>query len=177
MHLINETFYIDTLKPVDAVSLNQLMIRNARNFQQFLPKTLAQNLSKEASENYINHKAEALNNKLEYTFAIKEKDTHKVAGLVILKNINWASKQGEFAYCLGQEYSGNGWMSKSIKAAKHYAFSKLGLESLQILIHKSNTKSINVAKRAGFVWKATLKQEFISEKQEWDMELFEIENN
>ncbi|WP_338732174.1 GNAT family N-acetyltransferase [Mangrovimonas cancribranchiae] len=177
MDLSNETFYLDNLKPEDAPSLNQLMIRNARHFQQYLPKTLSQNLSENASKSYIKNKSEAFKNKTEFTFAIKEKDTNNIAGLVILKNLDWNTKQGEFAYCLGSKYSGNGWMSKSVKATKDYAFNELGLEKLQVIIHHSNTDSINVAKRSGFTWIKTLKKEFVSGKAVLDMELYEIQKN
>ncbi|RSK41447.1 GNAT family N-acetyltransferase [Mangrovimonas spongiae] len=177
MDLSNETFYLDNLKSKDALSLNQLMIRNARHFQQYLPKTLAQNLSEDASKNYIKNKSEAFKNKTEFTFAIKEKSTHNIAGLVILKNLDWNTKQGEFAYCLGNKYSGNGWMSKSVQAAKNYAFNKLGLEKLQVIIHHTNTDSINVAKRSGFTWVKTLKKEHVSAKAVLDMELYEAKND
>lgn len=176
MDLTNETFYIDSLKLEDALSLNQLMIRNARRFQQYLPKTLAQNLSKNDSENYIERKTEAFKNNIEFTFAIKEKDSNNIAGLIIIKNIDWNIKQGEFAYCLGKQYSGNGWMSKGLKTTKQYAFNELGLEKLQILIHHTNTNSINVAKRNGFTWIKTLEKEYTSGKAVLDMELYETQN-
>ena len=169
-----ETFYIDTLKPEDASSLSSLMIRNGKRFQEYLPKTLAANLSESASKDYIQKKLTEFENQVEFTFAIKDKDTHKVAGLVILKNIDWVKKQGEFAYCLGKKYSGKGWMSQSMESLKEYAFLNLGLNRLQILIHKTNISSINVAKRAGFSWSETLENEYVSGKSTLDMELYEL---
>lgn len=169
-----ETCYIDTLKPEDATSLSSLMIRNGKRFQEYLPKTLAANLSESASKDYIEKKNIEFENQTEFTFAIKDTDTHKVAGLVILKNVDWILKKGEFAYCLGKKYSGKGWMSKSIQALKEYAFSTLGLDHLQIIIHKTNLSSIQVAERAGFSWSETLENEYVSGKSSLDMELYEL---
>lgn len=177
MKVEDEAFLIDRLSEKDAASLSQLMIRNARSFQEFLPNTLAQNLSESASKDYIKTKNKAFDNKNEFTFTIKDKDTQKVAGLIILKNLDWPHKQGEFAYCLGAAYSGHGWMSKSLKAAKTFALDKLGLKHLLILIHHTNTSSINVAKRAGFSWSQTLEKEFISGKSVLDMELYEYKTH
>jgi ribosomal-protein-alanine N-acetyltransferase len=51
----------------------------------------------------------------------------------------------------------------------------LGLKRLQIIIHKTNTNSINVAERCGFKWQKTLKNEFsTSGKTPLDMELYEL---
>lgn len=174
MDFDSESFYIDRLTLEDASSLNRLMIRNAKNFQQHLPSTLTQNLSKSDSEVYIKRKIEEFQNRIKFTFAIKTKDTKAVAGLVIIKNIDWISKQAELAYCLGKQFSGNGWMSKSIENIKHFAFEELELKKLQIIIHKSNTRSINVAIRSGFTWEKTLEKAYLSEEELLDMELYEI---
>ncbi|WP_418508884.1 GNAT family N-acetyltransferase [Corallibacter sp.] len=168
-----ETFYLAPLNLDDASSLNSLMISNGKRFQAYLPKTLEQNISESASKAYISKKNKEIKEQSEFTFAIKDKDTHNVAGLVILKNLDWNKKQGEFAYCLGSKYSGNGWMTKSIKAAKAYAFDELGLETLQIIIHKTNKTSIRVAERNGFTWKQTLEKEYVTGKSTLDMELYE----
>ncbi len=173
----NETFYITNLKLEDAKSLSHLMMLNAKQFQEYLPKTLSQNLSEEASKIYIKQKNEALQNKTEFTLAIKEKQSQEVAGLIILKNIDYKLKQAEFAYCLGSKFSGNGWITKSVLAIKDFAFNELKLTTLQIIIHHTNIASINVATRAGFIWKKTLENEFVSGKSTLDMELYEAEND
>ncbi|HLV70495.1 MAG TPA: GNAT family N-acetyltransferase [Xanthomarina sp.] len=170
-----ETFKLEALKPEDASSLSALMISNGKSFQKYLPKTLAQNLSESDSKEYILKKGKAIKNQTEFTFALKDIDTNKVAGLIILKNIDKTNQQGEFAYCIGKKYSGKGWVTHSIKTVTKFAFDNLGLKSLQIFIHKTNTGSINVAERCGFVWRDTIKNEFTPfGKNLTDMELYEL---
>ncbi|WP_053989986.1 GNAT family N-acetyltransferase [Mangrovimonas sp. TPBH4] len=177
MVLVKDTFELATLKPEDASSLSQLMITNGRRFQLYLPKTLAQNISEDASKDYISQQRQAIENQTEYTFAIKDLETSKVAGLIILKNLNWNQKEGEFAYCLGKNYTGNGWMAKALKVCIEFAFDTIGLQTLNILVHQSNTPSVNVAKRCGFSWAKTLENDYISTaKGPLDMELYQIHN-
>lgn len=171
MVLLSEPFLLETLHIEDASGLNHLMISNGKRFQKYLPNTLAQNISEDASISYIQDKIKESENKTEFTFAIKDKDTKQITGLVILKNIT--NKQGEFAYCLGAKYSGNGWVTKSITAATNFAFNELQLNTLQIITHHTNTQSINVAKRCGFYWIKTLVGEFDSEDSPLDMELYQ----
>ena len=176
MKLKTESFSLEVLKPQDAQSLSRLMISNGRRFQKYLPKTLSENLSEADSKNYIQRKNKQIKNQEEFTFAIKDNDSGDVAGLIILKNIDCHLKQGEFSYCLGQKYSGRGWMTRSIKVAKTYAFNELELKSLQIIIHKSNEASIQIAKKNGFNWIKTLNREHVTGKSVLDMELYELQH-
>jgi ribosomal-protein-alanine N-acetyltransferase len=175
MTFSTETFKLEALKPEDATSLNALMINNGKRFQEYLPKTLAQNLSVSDSKRYIEEKALAIENQIEYTFGIKDIDTNQIAGLVILKNLNFEINQSEFAYCLGTKYLGKGWMTQSVQAIISFAYSKLGLKHFQIITHKSNLSSILIAERCDFNWVKTLPNEFRpSGRNPIDMELYEL---
>ncbi len=88
MKVVTESFSLEFLKPQDAQSLSRLMISNGKRFQQYLPKTLSENLSEADSKNYIQRKTKQIKVKTEFTFAIKDIDSGDVAGLIILKNID-----------------------------------------------------------------------------------------
>lgn len=176
MKLYTESFSLEALKPQDAKSLCRLMISNGRRFQEFLPETLSENLSENGSEKYIQKKTKQFKAREEFTFAIKDIECGDVAGLIILKNIDYQLKQGEFAYCLGQKFSGKGWMTRSINAVKTFAFETLQLEKLQIITHKTNLPSIQIAERNGFIWTETLVSEFVSDLAVLDMELYQLQH-
>lgn len=175
MTFSTETFTLEALKPKDASSLSALMISNGKKFQKYLPITLEQNLSETDSKSYIAKQNKASKNKLEFTFAIKDKESSEVAGLIILKNIDYQLKQAEFAYCIGEKFSGKGWITQSMKATCKFSNEKLGLKNLQIIIHKTNIRSINVAERCGFTWIKTLNKEFVSSEAILDMELYQLQ--
>lgn len=175
MNYKSEDFYIELLKFEDALNLNKLLVSNTERFKLYLPKTLSENRTLESTKFYITKRIEAIQNKIEYTFTIKDKSTKNIAGLIILKAIDWDNKKGEFAYCIGKKFEGKGFMSEAIQATSTFAFQKLNLKKLQIISHESNTASIKVAEKSNFVWRKTLKNEFTPVGQEpMDMELYEL---
>lgn len=175
MDYCTDTFYIEPLKFEDALNLNKLLVSNTERFKRYLPKTLSENRTLEGTKSYIFKRDEVMKSKLEYTFTIKDKTNKNIAGLIILKAIDWDKKKAEFAYCIGKPFEGKGWMSKAVQAASRFAFQELKLETLQIISHKSNIASIKVAEKNNFVWRKTLKHEFTPTGQSpLDMELYEL---
>jgi ribosomal-protein-alanine N-acetyltransferase len=169
------SFHIAPLENKDSRSLNDLMIANTERFKRYFPKTLSSNLTLEATESYIDSKIIEFQTKSGFTFAIKENKTQNIMGLVILKKINWETKQAELAYCIGNEYGGKGHVSDAVKAVSNYAFNQLNLKTLQIIAHKTNISSVKIAKNTSFIWKETLLNEFTpTNEAPLDMELYEL---
>jgi len=170
-----KAFQIVLLKPEDALSLNELMVSNVERFKRYFPITLSKNLTVESSESYILNKNEEMLSNSEFTFGIKEKASNNIAGLIIIKKLNWETKQGEFAYCIGSQFEGKGLTTFAVKELAKFAFDELNLETLQIISHKTNVGSLKVAKKCGFIWKRTLPNEFTpTSERPLDMELYEL---
>lgn len=170
-----EEFHITTLTLKDAISLNEMMLHNVERFKRYFPKTLSKNLTLKASEAYVLEKNNEIQSNSEFTFGIKENITDKVAGLIIIKKLNWETKQGELAYCIGARYQGKGWVSDAVSQISNYAFNELNLKTLQIISHKTNLGSIKVAENCGFLWRRTLISEFTPTNElALDMELYEL---
>jgi len=171
----SEHIIIDYLQPEDALQLNKLLVSNTERFIRYLPKTLASNRTLESTHRYIREKIDAADARTEFVFTMKDKYGIQIMGLVILKNLAWKAKQGEFAYCIGKQFKGKNLMTEAIKAISEYAVKKLKLKTLQIISHKTNLGSVNVAKSSGFIWKETLPQEFTPlNEPSLDMELYEL---
>ena len=173
----SEHITIVPLTASDALQLNKLLVSNTERFIRFLPKTLAANRTLESTHSYIQKKMNEANEKNEFVFAVKDKYAIQMIGLVILKNLDWDTMQGEFAYCMDKRFGGKGFMSEAIKAISQHAIEHLGLKTLQIVSHKNNYGSIKVALNSGFVWKETLPEEFTPlNESPLDMELYELTN-
>ncbi|OBX24843.1 ribosomal-protein-alanine N-acetyltransferase [Gelidibacter algens] len=171
----SEHISISLVQPNDALQLNKLLVSNTERFNRFLPLTLADNRTLESTRNYINKKIEAAEKKEEYVFVIKDTYQIQIMGLIILKQVDWETEQGEFAYCIGQGFKGKGLMSHAIKAISTYAIEVMGLKTLLIISHKTNVSSVNAALNSGFKWKKTLKNEFTPlNGASLDMELYEF---
>jgi len=171
--IIIDDYHIDSIHDTDAESLSKLMISNHDRFYRYFPKTLEQNLSTKASNDFIQQKSAQFDAKEEFLFVLKK--AISVVGLIYIKELDWNKKQGEFAYCIGKEYSGKGLITKAVQYLSKYAFSDLGLEVLQIMVHRDNTPSVMVAKNARFTWQKTLVKSYAPPNEEaLDMELYEL---
>lgn len=168
-------FNIHEIQLKDAWSICNFIISNEDRLKRYFPKTLEQNLTPDLSKYFVETKVKQFALKEEFLFTIKEKETNTLAGLVYLKSIDWKKRQGEFAYCIGYQHEGKGIITKSIKALSKHAFNDFQLEILQIIVHKNNIASINVAKNCNFIWKKTLKNEFTPVNEHpINMELYEL---
>jgi len=173
--LETDTFLIDKLRAKDAFSLSRMMVTNKGRFARFFPMTLAQNLSEEASKAYILLKNIEIDYKSEFTFAIRERKEQNVAGLLILKEIDWKTLQGEIAYCIDQKYEGMGWTSRAVTAFSQFALAELGLQRLRIIVHQTNKASVRVAMKSGYIWQRTLSKAYTPpDESVLDMELYEL---
>lgn len=170
-------FIIDSLSQSDSEQLHQFIIDNNKQLKLYFPVTLELNSSLEKTKTYIFIKNKEIVEKINFTFAIRDKNNQQIAGLIILKKIDWDKKQGEFAYCIGSEFEGKGLTSFAVKEMINFSFEELGLKTLQIIAHKTNIGSIKVAENNGFVWQETLLNEFTpTNGTPLDMELYELYN-
>jgi len=170
-------FIIDAFKPNDANQLYQFIVDNNERLKYYFPKTLSANATLEKTQEYIVLKEKEIQEKTNFTFAIRESKTQNIIGLIIIKKIDWDKKQGEFAYCIGSDYESKGVTSFAVNEMTKFAFEKLKLKTLQIIAHKTNYGSVKVATNNGFVWQRTLANEFTpTNASPLDMELYELTN-
>jgi ribosomal-protein-alanine N-acetyltransferase len=172
-----ESIYISELKTEDALGLFELMDSNKQHFGTFLPVTASENTSLQATKNYIQKKEKEFKLKSCLTYAIKLRSNHKIAGLIILKNIDLNKKQAEFAYGIGQVFEGRGFTTQAVQQLLAQALGKKNLETLVIITHKDNIGSCIVAENCGFRWVKTLENEFTPpDGSPMHMELYELRN-
>lgn len=170
-----ENYYIEPIAEKDAWKLCDFLISNTERLKRYFPKTLEQNLTPDLSRIFVAKKVKEFNAKEEFLFKLKEKKNRTIIGLVYIKELDWDKKQAELAYCMGYQYEGKGWASKAVKALSEYAFVDLGLKTLQIIVHKTNTGSVKLAEKSGYTWQHTLLKEHTPPGENaLDMELFEL---
>ena len=170
-----DNFEIQPIKETDFWKICDLMVVNQDRFKSYFPGTLAENLTPDLSKLFCEKKVKQFSKKEEFLFPLKDSETRELAGLIYIKELDWTKKQGEFAYCLGSNFSGKSLMTKAVKELSKLAFAELGLETLQIIVFKENLPSVNVALNNEFVWHKTLLNEFIPPNSApLDMELYEL---
>ncbi|WGD35695.1 GNAT family protein [Olleya sp. YS] len=172
-----DNFEINPIHSGDAWKVCDLMVANQDRFQRYFPKTLEQNLTPTLSQLFVEKKVKQFNSKDEFLFTLKHTETRDLAGLIYIKELDWNTKQGEFAYCIGYPFEGQGLTSKAVKILSDYAFNTLGLKTLQIIAFKNNIGSVKVATNNSFKWVKTIKQGFTPVGENpLDMELYELYN-
>jgi len=175
MQLNLGAYYIKPIQLKDAWKLCDFVVSNEDRLKQYFPKTLAQNLTPDLSTFFAEKKVQKFKLKEEFLFIIKEQETNQLVSLVYLKKLDWAKKQGEFAYCIGYPFEGKGITTNAIKKLSDFAFENLNLKTLQIIVHESNIPSIKVAENCNFTWIKTLKNEHTPPgERPLDMELYEL---
>ncbi|WP_296315969.1 GNAT family N-acetyltransferase [Winogradskyella sp. UBA3174] len=173
-----DAYEINPIHEGDAWKLCNFMVANADRLKHYFPGTLAQNLNPTLSQLFVEEKLKQFENKAEFLFTLKHSETRALAGVIYIKELDWAIKQGEFAYCIGYTFEGQKLTTKAIDKLSKYAFNTLGLKALQIIAHKDNLPSIKVAINNNFKWQRTLENEFTpTGEKPLDMELYELYKN
>ncbi|WP_323787362.1 GNAT family protein [Psychroserpens sp.] len=171
-------FEINPIHEGDAWKICDFVIANTDRIKRYLPKTLEQNQNPTLSQIYVENRVKAFQNKELFVFTLKQSETRKLVGLIIIKKVDWTIRQGEFAYAIDYNCTGKGIMSKAVEKLSVYAFETLGLERFQIIVHKDNQPSIRVAINNNFEWQNTIEKAFTpTGEQPLDMELYELYKN
>ncbi|WP_088011922.1 GNAT family N-acetyltransferase [Gottfriedia acidiceleris] len=81
-----------------------------------------------------------------------------IAGTIGFNDINNSNKTGTIGYWLGENFQGNGIMSKAFKYLIDYGFNELGLNKVEVRVAVKNKKSRALPERFGFVEEGILRQ-------------------
>ncbi|GAA4967033.1 GNAT family protein [Algibacter aquimarinus] len=168
-------YHITPIQAKDGWNICNFAVANEDSLKRYFPKTLEQNLTPDLSNIFVEKKVNQFQAKEEYLFTVRENESHKLVGLVYIKEVDWTKKQGEFAYCIDYNFEGKGIMTEAIQQLSEYAFENLGIETLQIIVHKSNIGSVKVADNCNFTYIKTLKNEHTPPGEApLNMELYEL---
>ena len=171
-------FEINPIHEGDAWKICDLINTNLERFKRYFPETLKQNLTPTLSQLFVEKMLKAFRSKTVFLYTLKETETRKLAGLIYLKEIDWVTKEGEFAYCIDYTFGGQGLISKAVQELSNYSLETLELETLKIIINKDNKSSEKIALKNNYTWKKTLKEIFTPPGEKaLDMELYELYKN
>jgi len=170
-----EYYFIEPIHEKYAWRICDFVVTNSDRLKRFFPKTLEQNLTPGLAKIFVDRKVEQFNDREEFLFVLKEKKDRTVIGLVYIKKLDWEKKRAELAYCIGYQYEGKGRMSQAVRTLSDYAFENLNLNTLEIIVHRTNIGSVRVAEKCSYIWERTLPKEHTPPNEEpLDMELYEL---
>jgi ribosomal-protein-serine acetyltransferase len=73
-------------------------------------------------------------------------------GLIAIKELDEWNKRAELGYWLIPRFEGKGIMTSCCKAILDFAFSKMGMNRIQIKVGIGNARSSRIAERLGFIF-------------------------
>lgn len=101
-------------------------------------------------------------------WAITEKGTNKLIGLIGFPNFNLGNFRAEIGYVLNPNYTGKGIAYEALKAVIDYGFNFVGLHSIEAIIRTENKASVKLIEKAGFVKEAHFKDYIFHNGQFYD---------
>ncbi len=144
---IEQNVELRLLQAYHAEQLFLLSQRNRAYLQTWLP-TLDFTLSVNHSRKYINLSLEQYANREGLKCGIWYDG--KLAGLIGHYKMDWMNKNTCLEYWLGEEFSGQGLMTKACQAMVDYALNDLKLHRVEIRCAVENRKSRAIPERLGF---------------------------
>lgn len=108
------------------------------------------------SRGFIEHTIQGFEEKRSMSLAVRYNG--KMVGTAGFNNLDWSNKVAYIGYWLGEDYQGNGIMTRVARALTDYAFTELDFNRVDIRAAFENTKSRSIPERLGFVEEGQIRQ-------------------
>lgn len=127
---------------------------------------------------FINYSIQAYKKKSAYIFGIELKEKKGVIGIVSLSKIDRKNKNCELGYWLGKKYWNRGIMSNAVKMILEFAFKKLKMHRICAGSFASNSASLRVLEKNGFVREGILCEKFLRNNKWHNLFIYgQVKNN
>lgn len=151
---ISEDLILRPVKPEDSSALFALTNKSREYLREWLP-WVDSTQTEEETKQYINfsQKGEKDGSLLNLVIVWKE----NIVGITGFNKIDKNNRITYIGYWLGQEFQGNGLMTKAVKALTDYAFNTLSINKIEIRAAVENQKSRSIPERLGYQLEGTLR--------------------
>lgn len=158
------------LLPTDADEV--LAIRGNETTMQYIPRPVAR--TKEDALAVIDMITGFTARNERINWAVTEKETDKLIGIIGYVNFRAESHRAEVGYVLNHEYQRRGIMYEALRAVLDYGFNVLQLHSIEAIIRTDNIASIQLVEKAGFVREALFRDYVYHNGRYWDEYVYSL---
>lgn len=155
IHKIDENLSLKLIELSDAKDIFRLTDDSREYLREWLP-WLDFTKSEEDTKAFIQSCLKGYAENVSMNTVVLYKN--EIAGVVGFNKIDWTNKIATIGYWLGQEYQGNGIMTKAVEALVNYAIYDLKLNRITIQAAVENQKSRSIPERLGFVYEGKIRQ-------------------
>ena len=92
-----------------------------------------------------------------YMFYVLDGMTSQIVGVAFINQINRTHQIGNLGYVIRTSHTGKGIATEAARLVAQYGFEKLGLQRIEIVVHKDNAPSLKVAQKLGATREALLR--------------------
>lgn len=149
-------------------------IRSNPATMQYIPRPLAKTVDDASQVITMILSFTSKNERINW--AITEKGTNKLIGLIGYVNFKHESYRAEIGYVLNPNFTGKGIAQEALKAIVDYGFNVINLHSIEAIIHTHNQASIKLIEKSGFVKEAHFKDYVFHNNQFHDEFVYSLIN-
>ena len=96
-----------------------------------------------------------------YVFYVLDGTNNQIVGIALLNQIYRLHQIGNLAYVVRTSRTGDGIATEAARLVAQYGFEKLGLQRIEIVVHKDNSPSLKVAQKLGALREALLRNRLL----------------
>jgi len=129
------------------------------------------------TQKYITSLIAEYNSTDSYAWAIENKKSNKLIGIVRIFEVNYANKRGELSYIINPLFQGKGLIVEALKAVVDISIKEAGLNRIQAKCTPDNYASERVMQKLGMSYEGTLKQFWINKGIFMDAKIYALTAN
>lgn len=164
MHFSHYTIRLIAIE--DLEDYFSLIQSNRQRLEDFFAGTVAITKTLEKTKTHLGNVIMLNQKKNYYSFVVIDDTTHKLIASLQVKNMDWSIPKAELGYYIDKSYEGKGVITKALSFIGDFCFNELGLAKLYIRTHESNTGSIKVAEKNGFLLEGIIRKDYKTTKGE-----------
>lgn len=137
------------LRRLGSNDLNEIFaIRSNPKIAEFLDRPLCK--STEEALQFINKISDGVKNNAVFYWAITNKNSPGLLGTICLWNFSEKRPVAEVGFEMLPSFQGKGIMSEALEGVIHFGFNKIGLISIEGVVHKNNLRSLRLLEKFKF---------------------------
>ena len=151
---------------------NMFEIRSNPATMQYIPRPLAKTVDDAAAVIEMITGFTSSNERINW--AIAEKGSDKLIGVIGYVNIKAENFRAEVGYVLHHEYTRKGISYEALQAVLKYGFDVMNLHSIEAIIRPENLASVKLIEKAGFVREGYFKDYIFHNGKFWDETVYSL---
>ena len=169
--VVSDSIQLKPMLEEHASMLFQLVDRNRKQLRAWLPWVDVMQ-SAEQFEQFIRGAGTREKEGLEASWLIFHNGV--LAGRIGIHYINQQNEQGAIGYWLGQDFEGNGIVTRACEKVIAYGFQRLRLNRIELKCGTGNQKSAAIPQRLGFTKEGVLREAELVNGRFIDLYLFSL---